>query len=125
MYPLLPDTGQRLVLLRPHLCIHVLIKLGRHICKDKTLVKKNMLKRKSILMISHAEEINTYSFFLQYQDFVGRKRMGRDQDYRRQGSAVPIFNRQGVLYGLFNTLPIPTLELRPSLYCAKQETRSQ
>ena len=80
-------------------------------------------------MISHAEEINTYSFFLQYQDFVGRRRMGRDQDYRRQGSAdlpsCPNFQSSGLLYGLFNTLPIPALKLRSSLYCTKQETRSQ
>ena len=37
---------------------------------------------------------------------------------------VPIFNRQGVLNGLLNTLPIPTLELRPPLYCTKQEKES-
>ena len=41
MYPLLSDIGQRLVLLGPHLCIHVLVELGRHLYKDKTLVKKN------------------------------------------------------------------------------------
>ena len=37
---------------------------------------------------------------------------------------VLIFNRQGVLNGLLNTLPIPTLELRPPLYCTKQEKES-
>ena len=38
-------------------------------------------------MISHPEEINTYSFFLQYWEFAGHRRMGRDQDCRRWGSA--------------------------------------
>ena len=37
-------------------------------------------------MISHLDEINTYSFFLQYWEFAGRRRMGRDQDFRRRGS---------------------------------------
>ena len=85
-YPFLPDTGQRLVLLRPHLCIHILVELGHHFCKNKTLVKKKKKLKKSILTISHTDEINTYSFFLQCQDFVGRRRMGWDQDDRRQGS---------------------------------------
>ena len=37
---------------------------------------------------------------------------------------VLALNCQGVLYGLFNTLPIPALKLGPSLYCTKQEIRS-
>ena len=33
---------------------------------------------------------------------------------------VLALNRQGVLYGFFNVLPIPALELGPSLYYTKQ-----
>ena len=37
---------------------------------------------------------------------------------------ILILNRQGVLYGLLNTLPILALKLGPSHYYTKQEIRS-
>ena len=36
---------------------------------------------------------------------------------------VPALNRQGILYGFFNTLAILALELGSSLYYTKQEIR--
>ena len=42
-YPL-PEIGQRLVLLRSHFCIHVLVELSRHFCEKETLVKKMKIK---------------------------------------------------------------------------------
>ena len=42
MHSLLSDVGQWLVLLGPHLCIHILVELGRHFYKKKTLLKKKI-----------------------------------------------------------------------------------
>ena len=79
-------------------------------------------------MISYADEINTHSFFLQCQDFARRRRMGQDQDYRRQGSmdlpSRPNFQSSGRTQWPSQHAPIPTLELRPPLYCTKQEKES-
>ena len=46
-YPL-PEAGQWLILFHSHLCIHIFVKFGLHLCKRKTLVKKKKKKYKKI-----------------------------------------------------------------------------
>ena len=47
MHSLLSNAGQWLVLLGPHLHIHILVEFGRHFYKKETLIKK---KKKSKYM---------------------------------------------------------------------------
>ena len=55
----LPKVGKRIVLLGPHLGVHLLIEFHRQLCERETLVKKKERKENSRQL---RYEINTYSF---------------------------------------------------------------
>ena len=55
-----PEAGKRLMLLRSHLCIQVLVEFGCHFCKRKTLVKK---KKTRVYQKISIEEPNTFFSF--------------------------------------------------------------
>ena len=64
MHHLFPCVPQWLILLRPHLGVHVLVECSRHLYKGKTLFKKKKKRLGTHEKVS-TDELRTYSFFLQ------------------------------------------------------------
>ena len=78
-----PNSEQGLVLLVPHLSIHVFVELRCHFCKRRTLVNVYPSMHKGV----NTDKPNTYSFFLQSLWCVARRGMSLDLKNRTQGSA--------------------------------------
>ena len=74
MHSLLSDVGQWLVFLGPHLRIHILVELGCHFYKKKTLKKKKKKKEvytRELIMTSLI--LTLFSFDVDAAQDVGRR----------------------------------------------------
>ena len=85
---LAPIADKGLIFLAPHPSIHVLVELHCHFCERKTLINTYPSIYKGVNTDEpNTDEHNTYSFFLQYLWYAGRREMGPDLGNKTQGSA--------------------------------------
>ena len=81
-----PNSEQGLIFLALHPSIHVLVELHCHFCERKTLINTYPSIYKGVNTNEpNTDEYNTYSFFLQYLWYAGRREMGPDLGNKTQG----------------------------------------